>query len=441
MNSKCFSFYSYKGGSGRTTTLVNVTKHLAEKLNASKEHPILLVDADLESAGLTFFFDCEKRFTAKMNCTLHAESFLNRPKEVLSGVIGDNTFGKSHERLVSCEKIAKRIAGLFPSYNIGNLFDDIYIRDTTSQILNRIVTAAERSFSNGSENSNNIGSTSIDADAFFSKTYDLSKLCGKLIAIQESNSDCMVEEKRKAIESFLPSDGMVDVSEYFGVSEGSVMFIGVDVSFTGEHKELSNESALANKRHIARECGKNGFSAVLFDCGAGVQSTAHVLNHISDVIVYCMRPTYQFVSGTRNQLINYQDCLNQTVINKKAKVSESNSPFDKKSVILLPTAVPPETNDTDILQNDSFERIKNISGLCNDFVDNTFCSYEMALKEVALFKWREHILGTKAIHTEQTSKEALERLELYSDYKRMPDDAKAAYNTYKHIAERLIYNA
>ncbi len=436
-NSKCFSFYSYKGGSGRTTTLVNVAKHLAEKLNASKKHPLLLIDADLESAGLTYFFNCEKRFTAKINCTLHAESFLNRSKEVLSGVIGDNTFGKSRERLVLCENIAKRIADLYPNYSIESVFDNICIRDTTFQILERIVIAAERcsSVKDNADPENN------SVDSFLFKTYRLDELIGKLISIEKNNSNNVPEKKRKAIEAFLPTDGMVDVSEYFGLSEGSIMFIGVDVAFTGEHSTLSNEWALANKRHIVKECSKNGFSAILFDCGAGVQSTAHVLNHISDVIVYCMRPTYQFVSGTRNQLINYQHCLTQNVNIKKLKADENGDSCDKKAVILLPTAVPYETNDTNELQDDSFNRIKNIAGLWSSFVDDTFCSYKMALKEVSLFKWREHILGTKAVDTEQTSPESLKKLEIYSEYNRMPEDAQAAYDTYKHIAERLIYNA
>ena len=95
MKTKCFSFYSYKGGSGRTTTLVNVTKHLAQKLDASKNAPILLVDADLESAGLTYFFNCETKFSGKFNCTLHAEQFLNHPKDVVNGITGDNTFNIS----------------------------------------------------------------------------------------------------------------------------------------------------------------------------------------------------------------------------------------------------------------------------------------------------------------------------------------------------------
>lgn len=434
--SKCFSFYSYKGGSGRTTTLLNVTKHLCEKLNASKESPILLIDADLESAGLTYFFNCEKRFSAKFNSTIHAELFLNQPREVLDGVVGDNTFGKSRERLVSCENIASDIDELFPGYSISDVFDKVYIRETTSQLLERIVSATERCAQNSTT-----GSAIDTEDSFLSKTYDLSKLVTKLKSIDKSNPDNAPAEKRKAIETFLPSDGMVDVSEYLGLEEGAVKFIGVDVAFTGTHTEINQIIAFSNKQIITQECKRNGFSAILFDCGAGVQSTAHVLNHISDVLVYCMRPTYQFISGTYNQLTNYQHCLDRNVEIKQAIAADNGESCDKKAVIMLPTAVPYESGGTSELQNDSFNRIIGISRNYSKFVDNTFCTYDMALKEVALFKWREHILGAKAVEAAQTSAESLKKLDVYSDYQRMPEDAKQAYNTYSLIADRLIYNA
>jgi len=54
------SFFSYKGGSGRTSLLCNVMPFLAKKLNASPEHPIIIVDCDTESAGLTFLLGCHK---------------------------------------------------------------------------------------------------------------------------------------------------------------------------------------------------------------------------------------------------------------------------------------------------------------------------------------------------------------------------------------------
>ena len=54
------SFFSYKGGSGRTSLLCNTIPFLARELNASPDHPIVIVDCDTESAGLTFLLDCHK---------------------------------------------------------------------------------------------------------------------------------------------------------------------------------------------------------------------------------------------------------------------------------------------------------------------------------------------------------------------------------------------
>lgn len=54
------SFFSYKGGSGRTSLLCNVIPFLIEKLKVSPDHPLIIVDCDTESAGLTFLLDCHK---------------------------------------------------------------------------------------------------------------------------------------------------------------------------------------------------------------------------------------------------------------------------------------------------------------------------------------------------------------------------------------------
>ena len=64
---QCYTFYSYKGGSGRSTTLLNTVKCLIKDLDADPEHPILVVDADLESAGLTYYFGFQDKFKGTLN--------------------------------------------------------------------------------------------------------------------------------------------------------------------------------------------------------------------------------------------------------------------------------------------------------------------------------------------------------------------------------------
>lgn len=53
---KIISFNSYKGGACRTTTCYNILPYLAKELGATAEQPIIVVDCDLDSMGLTSIF-------------------------------------------------------------------------------------------------------------------------------------------------------------------------------------------------------------------------------------------------------------------------------------------------------------------------------------------------------------------------------------------------
>lgn len=56
---KSITFFSYKGGAGRTSALVNLIPVLGDEdhLCASAQNPIILVDMDIDSAGLTYLLD------------------------------------------------------------------------------------------------------------------------------------------------------------------------------------------------------------------------------------------------------------------------------------------------------------------------------------------------------------------------------------------------
>lgn len=55
---KKISFFSYKGGAGRSSLAYNTIPLIAEKLEATPENPILLLDLDIDSAGMTFLLQC-----------------------------------------------------------------------------------------------------------------------------------------------------------------------------------------------------------------------------------------------------------------------------------------------------------------------------------------------------------------------------------------------
>lgn len=56
------SFYSFKGGAGRSTTCLNTIPYIFEIGEASSDHPIVLLDVDLDSAGMTYLLEQENFF-------------------------------------------------------------------------------------------------------------------------------------------------------------------------------------------------------------------------------------------------------------------------------------------------------------------------------------------------------------------------------------------
>ncbi|MDR0302829.1 MAG: hypothetical protein LBI04_11040, partial [Treponema sp.] len=56
------SFYSYKGGAGRSTTSWNTIERLVKLLKPTAEEPFVVVDTDTESAGSTFLYKADNDF-------------------------------------------------------------------------------------------------------------------------------------------------------------------------------------------------------------------------------------------------------------------------------------------------------------------------------------------------------------------------------------------
>jgi len=82
------SFFSYKGGAGRSTLALNVVPYMAEKLNATRDHPMILVDMDIDSAGLSFLLGQSKIETVKNRLSVQS---VFRNIGVLNDVLGPNT--------------------------------------------------------------------------------------------------------------------------------------------------------------------------------------------------------------------------------------------------------------------------------------------------------------------------------------------------------------
>lgn len=57
---KVISFFSYKGGAGRSTLAYNTIPLLAkEHLHPTKEHPIIIIDTDLDSCGMSYLLNVD----------------------------------------------------------------------------------------------------------------------------------------------------------------------------------------------------------------------------------------------------------------------------------------------------------------------------------------------------------------------------------------------
>lgn len=58
------SFFSYKGGAGRTSMLYNTISYLADELGATPEEPVVVLDLDIDSKGLSYLLVDEGADTA-----------------------------------------------------------------------------------------------------------------------------------------------------------------------------------------------------------------------------------------------------------------------------------------------------------------------------------------------------------------------------------------
>ena len=427
MNTKCFSFYSYKGGSGRSTTAVNTVFHLIDVMEASPEHPILIVDTDLESAGLTYFFDCKDKFTECFVDSIHTGKFFDENSRFYESKNEQRKFFDQEMRCYACSQ-----TDLVELWNdvmhikAELVLNGVQLKRSQIRMLSAILRA-ERVKEEPNEKEQRIR-----------KAWGDSRLN---IMIENVRSCRDPFEKAQIIEKYLPTAHFIDVSPFFAKEPGTVRFLGVDVNYLGKRLQyITNSQQITHAGNDLAEdlvemCDTYGYKAVVFDCGSGIQTTAEMVHNISDVIVYCMRPTIQFIRGTETQLEDYYSRFNR-------KKSEYLSGY--KPVIILPTSIPPVSNSSvsgvETLRKDSFSAISRIVRTYREVVDGSFCTPETALNEVEYFKWREQILGGRVIES-SVSPEVFRIAQRYSSKNSMPQDAQRAFRTYRKLAELLVKNA
>jgi len=427
---KCYSFYSYKGGSGRSTTAMNTVLHLIKELDASPEKPILIIDADLESAGLTFFFGLRNRISGALDGAMNTTMMLSTADEEER----EAAFGGGAERLNPISQDILEEINKNMSSEDREVFEGMKISFEEKSMLLSLMRTYSTYRRPG------IALNRKDAERVIKK-FQPATLVKRLREVHTDTNipaELKAVEKRKVLQNFLPLATFADVSDFYECKPGTVRFLGVDIN--SDKTQVVRNSAKNAVEGLLETCEKKNCAAVIFDCGAGTQSSAHVLHSQSDVVVYCMRPTTQFALGTESNLRKYKDAL----VNSKEAHGKTE---DQKPVIILPTAVPKHSKPN-VLCAESFTYLqKEISG-CKEFteiIDDSFCTPENALGEVELFKWREMILGIDypASAVKGLGPEAIEELNKYCDRynNEMPYDACDAYDTYAKLAKKLVENS
>jgi len=284
MATKVISFFSYKGGAGRTTLLYNCLPLLLnEHIKPTKEAPVVLVDMDIDSCGL--------------------------------------------------------------SYLLGVQADQIHEDACVQYVL-----------SNG-----------VDPNKSRVEDYPIMK---KLIPV----GNPLGYADNEAV-LFLPAKDNRNV-------KSEIRFIYVDDNFE-KHMESFVDA-----------CKKCNLPAVIMDSAVGNQVTALVANHLSKLIVCCMRPTIQFVEGTARYL-QTQDSDNATVTGYR-------------NCILVPNVVPQGEVVIDNLKYPSYA-IKRFYQIFSDFIEDRDemedwqYNTEMldgdtfGIPAVPSFMWREGQLYTQKV--------------------------------------------
>lgn len=307
------SFFSYKGGSGRTTTLFNTLPYLAEKLHATAEHPIVIFDMDYRSAGITILLSDGKTFEVENE---DAATISSQQRHSLQYLISNNP------------------------------------------------------------------------------------KCGRRL------------EEFKAV--FAES-----VGHKLGLDDNdAVLLVGANMQYT---MVARNENDVISILKYYLDNSLIGASAVIFDSPSGTQVTANVSISRSDVIVCCMRPSYQFRQTTMKYLTSAVD-----------KYAAADA---KKRFVLTMTAVPvkdmiidgryqisashQDVMDTVYTLNRS-AWIKNPDrSQDNPIIDTNMIAdrNNLGIREIDRFKWNEkvNLYSIKKAGKEQLSENEEKALSRYEE--------------------------
>lgn len=305
------SFFSYKGGSGRTTTLYNTLPFLAEKLNASAEHPIVIFDMDYRSAGITILLSDGHTFEIE-----------NEDAAVLSQ-------GQKHSL----------------QYLISN-----------------------------------------------------NPKCGRRLS----------DFKAVFAESVGHKLGLDD--------NDAVLLVGANMQYT---MAVRSEKDVISILKYYMDNSLVGSSAIIFDSPSGTQVTANVSISRSDVVVCCMRPSFQFRQTTMKYLASAVDQYAESDTQKRFVLTMTAVPV--KDMIIdgryqISTSHQDVMNTVYTLNRNAW--IKNPARpQSNPIIDTDMIAdrNNLGIREIERFKWNEkvNLYSIKKAGKEQLSENEEKALSRY----------------------------
>ena len=140
------SFFSYKGGSGRSSTLVNTIPFLVKELNASSSCPIILLDMDIDSTGLTYLLQQGDKVSSSITIQ----------QVLVEGVPGGNNYQKKLEEhsffskllkvgdKFKCEDGAVLLLPAAAGVSVGSDGTNKYMTNRDSGRIEKIIDICER---------------------------------------------------------------------------------------------------------------------------------------------------------------------------------------------------------------------------------------------------------------------------------------------------------
>jgi|GEM_PF-4931146 len=364
---KIVTLYSFKGGAGRTVCTANLIPLLAKKMGATNKTPMLVIDMDIDSAGLTHILEQYPKFEdsdwVSTNFIIKGGSEIYLYNKKYERVFFNEDYYMPNEVNNKNELIASS-ASIMRDWGIPSrvveLFKDINIRKSVLEGFHKMMLREST-----------VGTK-------------------KKIIDELSTAD---DQRRllKKIAYLLPAYGMVDISDHFVETEGgSIKFIGLKQGITDKIVLGDVQSKLTE---LILKCENANFCGIVIDSASGNQAIANAIHRIdNNILVYCMRLTKQFRDGTRLRLLDF--------INKAKPEKDAHC---DSNVILLPIAVPtvsykgnPYLSKLQAFAEYDIKRMCKIiseeaSGknakvkIHDDFV-------AMGIPEVESFKWQEEIL-------------------------------------------------